>query len=154
MAPTLVIVGEGPLRSQVETLATQYLPGTVKWAGFRNQTELPAFYDLCDLFVLPSSFEPWGLVVNEVMNAGKPVVVSDRVGAGSDLVAEGINGGIFPSGNANALAEVMAVYLNDPARRLAAGQASLERIQRWGFAEDLAGLRAALSKLDLRQNNA
>ena len=64
----------------------------VRFLGFRNQSEMPAFYDLCDLFVLPSHFEPWGLVINEAMNAGKPVIVSDCVGAAPDLVQTGRNG--------------------------------------------------------------
>ena len=145
--PSLVIVGDGPLRSQIETLAERCLPGTVKLTGFRNQTELPAFYELCDVFVLPSSFEPWGLVVNEVMNAGKAIIVSDRVGAGPDLVADGINGATFPSGNAASLAEVMATYVDNPTLALAAGKASLERIQKWGFREDLMGLKTALGQI-------
>ena len=58
----------------------------VRFLGFKNQSELPAYYDLCDVFVMPTVFEPWGLVVNEVMNAGKAVIASDQVGCAPDLV--------------------------------------------------------------------
>ena len=75
----LLLVGDGPLKSSLVSLADRIAPGVVHFLGFRNQTELPALYDLCDVFVLPSVFETWGLVVNEVMNAGKPVIVSARV---------------------------------------------------------------------------
>ncbi|MFM2169269.1 MAG: hypothetical protein RIS79_3640, partial [Verrucomicrobiota bacterium] len=97
--PVLLMVGDGELRPALEKLAAEDAPGRVKFLGFRNQSELPALYDLCDVFVLPSGFEPWGLVVNEVMNAGRTVVVSDQVGSGPDLVREGENGSIFPAGD-------------------------------------------------------
>ena len=75
----------------------------VRFLGFRNQTELPGLYDLADLFVLPSRFEPWGVVINEVMNAAKPVVVSACVGAAPDLVQPNLNGWIYPPGDVTAL---------------------------------------------------
>ena len=113
--------------------------------GFRNQTELPALYDLCDVFVLPSVFEPWGLVVNEVMNAGKPVIVSDQVGAGADLVKPGVNGGIFKAGDADDLQRVLEPYLRDPLLREKAGRESLRIIDQWGFDQCLEGMRQALA---------
>src|SRR2546422_11478662 len=82
--PYLLFVGDGPSRGEIEGRAGR-LGSAVRFLGFRNQSELPALYDLCDVFVLPSLFEPWGLVVNEVMNAARPVIVSDRVGAAPDL---------------------------------------------------------------------
>jgi glycosyltransferase involved in cell wall biosynthesis len=119
--------------------------------GFKNQTELPALYDLCDLFVLPSSYEPWGLVVNEVMNVGRPVIVSDRVGCWPDLVKSEVNGGIFPAGDAQALAGVMATVLADRERMLRMGEASRSLIGKWSFDEDLAGIRTALARLKPKQ---
>src|SRR6266404_5992685 len=103
--PYLLFVGNGPLRSKLEAQAGNLLGKDVRFLGFRNQTEMPAFYDLCDVFVLPSRFEPWGLVVNEVMNAGRPVIVSDKVGAAADLVRNHDNGWIFPAGDVSALAD-------------------------------------------------
>ncbi len=89
----LLIAGDGPQRAEVEYLAAQLgVPG-VRIAGFLNQTELPAAYATADVFVLPSAFhETWGLVVNEAMNFDLPVVVSDKVGCGADLVEPGRNG--------------------------------------------------------------
>lgn len=152
MRPRLLIVGQGELRAQLEALADQLAPGRVHFTGFKNQTELPALYDLCDLFVIPSLFEPWGLVVNEVMNAGKPVLASDRVGAAADLIQQGVNGAIFPAGDAHRLAELLRDWLCNPARLLIAGQASLARINQWGFEEDLEGLKAALNHLNQGTN--
>ena len=90
--PYLLIVGDGEERAALEDRAREAPPGSVRFLGFRNQTELPRFYDLCNVFVLASVDEPWGLVVNEVMNAGRPVIVSDQVGCQKDLVHDGVNG--------------------------------------------------------------
>lgn len=141
--PYLLFVGDGPLRGELEAQAGALKGNDVRFLGFRNQTELPAFYDLCDVFVLPSVHEPWGLVVNETMNAGKPVIVSDRVGAAPDLVQPGVNGWIFPHGNVAALADCLGQAL-DKADMQRMGQRSLEIISRWDFGADLHGLLAAL----------
>jgi len=140
----LLVVGDGELRPALEKLTDELLPGRARFAGFKNQSELPALYDLCDVFVIPSTYEPFGLVVNEVMNAGRPVIASDRVGCWPDLVRPGVNGAVFPAGDARALAEVLRPFLLDASLRESAGRASLEIINRWSFEEDLAGIQAAL----------
>jgi glycosyltransferase involved in cell wall biosynthesis len=145
--PVLLLAGDGVLRPEMEKLATEVAPGLVKFLGFRNQTELPAYYDLCDLFVLPSVFEPWGLVVNEVMNSAKPVIVSDKIGSGHDLVRSGINGDVFPAGDVNALVEKMRPWLLDAAMRACGGAESLNLINHWSFEENLAGMRQAVGVL-------
>ena len=118
---------------------------SIKFLGFKNQTELPGYYDLCDVLVLPSVFEPWGLVINEVMNAGRAVVVSDQVGCGPDLVRPGENGLIFPAGDIAGLRQALLDLTGDPRKCRAMGRKSLEIINRWGFEEDVAGLKQALA---------
>ena len=117
---------------------------SIRFIGFRNQSELPALYDLCDVFVLPSEHEPWGLVVNEAMNAGKPVIVSDRVGAGPDLVEDGVNGFVYPARDVAALADRLRRLIDSPEHRAAMGARALEKVARYGFAADREGLLAAL----------
>jgi glycosyltransferase involved in cell wall biosynthesis len=141
--PCLVVIGDGPLRPELERAAAGV--ETIRFAGFRNQTELPAFYALADLLVLPSRREPWGLVVNEAMNAGCAILASDRVGAARDLVREGVNGAIFPAGSVQALAEALRRLLAEPERLAEMGRQSLAMIRDWSFTEDVAGLRAALA---------
>jgi glycosyltransferase involved in cell wall biosynthesis len=148
--PQVLLAGEGELRGELETWGRQHLAGDAHFLGFQNQSELPALYDLADVFVLPSNKEAYGLVVNEAMNAGKPVIASDQVGCWPDLVHPGVNGAVFPAGNAVALAEALRPYLLDPVLRERAGQASLEIINRWSFAEDLMGLRQALASLSVK----
>jgi glycosyltransferase involved in cell wall biosynthesis len=146
-APSLIIVGDGEERAALETCARAFQLDHVHFAGFRNQTELPAFYDLCDVFVLPSDNEAWGLVLNEVMNAGKPVVASDQVGAAADLIQEGVNGHVFPAGDVAALRSRIASILADPARARGMGQASRKIISGWNFEAGRVGLLSALAWL-------
>jgi len=142
--PFLLFLGNGELRNSLEAEVRSKGLDAVKFLGFRNQSELPAFYDLADVFVLPSTSEPWGLVVNEVMAAGKPVVVSDQVGCARDLITNGLNGFIFPAGDVDALAEALKRVLADPDRAARMGMASSEIIANWSFSDDVSGLRGAL----------
>jgi glycosyltransferase involved in cell wall biosynthesis len=140
--PYLLFVGDGSLRPSLQAQAKEMNWQSIRFLGFWNQSELPAIYDLCDVFILPSGFEPWGLVINEVMNAKKAVVVSDRVGCASDLVKDGQNGRIFPVGDVKALAEAMRWAI---AHRESAGERSLELIQPWSFEEDIRYLKQAIN---------
>jgi glycosyltransferase involved in cell wall biosynthesis len=142
--PYLVFAGDGPLRAQLEQDAARLAPGAVRFLGFQRQSELPRCYDLCDAFVLPSGQEAWGLVVNEVMCAGRAVIVSDMVGSAPDLVKPGENGAIFRTDDVADLAHAMRDVLHDGAKLAAMGRRSLEIIARWSFEEDVAGLRQAL----------
>jgi glycosyltransferase involved in cell wall biosynthesis len=144
-APYLLFVGDGDQRQPLEEVVRdKELGSVIKFLGFRNQTELPAYYDLCDVFVLPSVHEPWGLVINEVMNAGRAVIVSDQVGCGPDLVRNGENGLIFPAGDIAALAAALGRILADPETGRAMGAKSRAIISNWSFSEDLTGLRQAI----------
>ena len=143
--PYLLFAGDGPLRASLEERAKHLAPGAVRFVGFQSQSDLPRCYDLCDAFVLPSVQESWGLVVNEVMCAGRAVVVSDRVGAGADLVRRGQNGAVFRTDDVDDLTRVLREMLTDPQHLAAMGRHSLEIIEHWSFAEDVAGLRRALT---------
>jgi glycosyltransferase involved in cell wall biosynthesis len=144
--PYLLFVGDGPLRRELETEAGTMLGVDIHFLGFKNQSQLPALYDLCDVFVLPSHYEPWGLVLNEAMNAGKPAIVSDRVGAWPDLVQPGVNGWVFPCADVTALARCLKEAMATPALATM-GRRSLEMIKSWGFEADLQGLLAALRRV-------
>ena len=145
--PVLLFAGDGPLRQALEAQAAEQAPGAVKFLGFQKQSELPRCYDLCDAFILPSGEEAWGLVVNEVMCAGRAVIVSDKVGAGRDLVRPGENGAIFRSDDQGDMARAMSEMLADPDRLKAMGQNSRKIIDDWGFEQDIKGLRWALRSL-------
>ncbi|MFM7345307.1 MAG: glycosyltransferase family 4 protein [Tagaea sp.] len=145
--PVLAFVGDGPQRAELEALAATLPAGSVKFLGFKRQNELPACYDLCDAFVLPSGQETWGLVVNEVMCAGKAVICSDMIGAAPDLCRPGENGAIFKTDDADDLARALVDVLGDADRLAAYGKRSRDIVDRWSFREDVAGLRQALGAL-------
>jgi len=143
--PYLVIVGDGEQRIALERAVKDTGYNSIRFCGFRNQSELPRFFDLCTVFVLPSRHEPWGLIVNEVMNAGRPVIVSDEVGSQRDLITPGIEGEVFPAGDIEALTAALKRTLATPAMAQQMGQRALERIRSWSFEEDVRGLRHALA---------
>jgi len=142
--PYLVIVGDGEQRDSLERQATATALDSIRFTGFRNQSELPRFFDLASVFVLPSRHEPWGLIVNEVMNAARPVIVSDDIGCAPDLVEDGVNGFIYPTGNIDALTQALRNALASPATTQEMGANAYARIQEWGIEEDIQGIRRAL----------
>lgn len=150
--PQLVIVGDGSERGALEAQAAGL--GGVRFCGFRNQSELPRFFDLATVFVLPSQHEPWGLIVNEAMAAGRAVVVSADVGCQVDLVRDGVEGAVFPAGDVPALADALERVLGRPETAAEMGRRASERIRGWSFAEDVAGLRAALTHVTHRRLEA
>jgi glycosyltransferase involved in cell wall biosynthesis len=146
-SPYLVIVGDGEERAALEKRAAQSGSGSVRFCGFRNQSELPRFFDIATVFVLPSRDEPWGLVVNEVMNAGRAVIVSDDVGCQPDLVEDGVEGCVFAAGDVAALTDALRMVLATPETAVAMGRRGLAKIQAWDFEEDVRGLRRAIARV-------
>jgi glycosyltransferase involved in cell wall biosynthesis len=140
----LLIAGDGPQRTGVEYLAAQLGAPGVRIAGFLNQTELPAAYAAADVFVLPSAFhETWGLVVNEAMNFGLPVIVSDKVGCGADLVEPGWNGFVVPHGGVGELADAISALVGDAELRARFGARSREIVARYSIEACAGGIVAA-----------
>lgn len=138
----LIFVGDGDLRPTLEDHAARL--ANVTFAGFQNQSELPRWYTLADVLVLPSDFEPWGLVVNEAMNAGLPVIASDQVGAVPDLVQPGETGLVFPAGDVHTLSATMLSLSKRPALRACMSRAVIRRIDQWGISDTIQGILGAL----------
>ncbi len=140
----LLMVGDGPLRPEAEQLVRRDgIPG-VRMVGFLNQTELPAAYTAADVFVLPSGMhETWGLVVNEAMNFSLPVIVSDKVGCGQDLVRQGWNGFSVSHRDTQDLAWAMKVLAGDPKLRQTFGARSRQLVSRYSIEACADGIVAA-----------
>jgi len=150
----LVMAGWGELEPELRSFCAEHALDNIVFAGFVNQSELPALYAASDVFVLPSEHEPWGLAVNEAMCAGLPVVVSREAGCVADLVGDGVNGYTPPAGDIDALARALRRLLQDEGLRRRQGQESLARIRRWGYQQCLEGIRSALAGLELRGSEA
>jgi glycosyltransferase involved in cell wall biosynthesis len=141
----VVYAGDGPLRKSLEDRARALgISKRVCLLGFVNQSYLPAVYCASDLLVLPSEYDAFGLVVNEAMLCGLPVVISDRVGAKFDLVRSGENGYIFPAGDVAALADILSEILPSPEKRAQMGVAARRRMESWSPREHVEALVKAV----------
>jgi glycosyltransferase involved in cell wall biosynthesis len=141
----LVLLGDGELRSDIEEAIRKLDLGPgVQLQGFRQIGELPIFYALARAFILPSTTEQWGLVVNEAMASGLPVLVSESCGCASDLVEEGKNGFTFNPFDIDEMADrMLEVATMGLEEREAMGKASQEIIARWSPETFASGLQAA-----------
>jgi len=136
----LVFVGEGPLRAELENYCLEHSVEDVFITGFANQLEMPQFYAIGDILVLPSKYEPWGLVVNEAMNFDMPIIVSDRVGCAADLVHNGRNGFVFRWDDEKSLEEKLKTLLTNPEMRQAFGEESSTIISSSGIDQCVSGI--------------
>jgi 1,2-diacylglycerol 3-alpha-glucosyltransferase len=142
----LVILGDGELRHPLEELrAGLGLAADVLMPGFKQYGELPVWYGLASCFVHASIVEQWGLVVNEAMASGLPVLVSDRCGCAADLVKDSVNGFTFNPYDVASLAALMHRVAHGDVDRTTMGQASREIIADWGPERFAAGLFHAVA---------
>jgi glycosyltransferase involved in cell wall biosynthesis len=126
---SLVLAGDGPQREELLQIAQRLRLEDVVWPGFKQIDDLPIYYALGRAFILPSTSEPWGLVVNEAMASKLPVLVSNRCGSAWDLVYEGKNGYTFDPHDTEEMAECMRKLSDSSeADRYAMGDASREII--------------------------
>jgi glycosyltransferase involved in cell wall biosynthesis len=143
----LVFAGEGPLRSDLEAeVSALGIAGRVRFLGFANQTQLPAIYTGADLMVLPSVYDAFGVVVNEAMLCGCPVIASDHVGAARDLIADGHTGFVYPCGEVDALAALLQRALASRAQLTELGRAARTRMESWSPRENIEATVEAVSR--------
>ena len=145
----LLMVGDGPLQAACEARVTARGGwNAVVFTGFLDQRAVCGAFATADMMVLPSSHqETWGLVVNEAMNFGCPVIVSDRVGCAPDLVAAGA-GLVFPHEQPDALVDALRRMAGDDALRARCGERARRLIDDWSVKRYVAGLRVALGLRD------
>ena len=111
----LVFVGDGPLRAELEALARDVYPGMIHFAGFIDRNELAPYYSLAECLVLPTHSDTWGLVVNEAMACGLPVICTNVAGCAAELVQS--NGRVVDPGNVSQLSHAMLEIGSDPVLR-------------------------------------
>ena len=124
----LILVGNGPQKEEIEKYMNEHDIKNVYLSGFRQKQEIVNFYAVSDVFVLPSTYEPWGLVVNEAMASGLPVLVSKKCGCYPDLIKEGINGFSFDPYDTNQLSVLMGKMAKGNYDLEKMGQAAIDTI--------------------------
>ncbi|QCS50071.1 glycosyltransferase family 4 protein [Picosynechococcus sp. PCC 11901] len=127
----LVLVGRKAELPQMMAKLPEFVKKQIDYAGFQAPEDLPQFFRQADIFVLPSRYDGWGVVVNQAVGAGLPIICSDAVGSAPDLVTMGENGFIFPAGDVAKLHEALHYYVSEPARITVASVASQRRSLQW-----------------------
>jgi glycosyltransferase involved in cell wall biosynthesis len=139
----LVFVGDGSAKRELMERAARVHPGTVIFPGFAQRDQLATFYALAEVLVFPTLSDPWGLVVNEAMACGLPIIATDVAGCTADLVQDEQNGYVIPAGNVQRLAEAMAAFARDPKLASGMGACSARLIESFSPESCAAGLAAA-----------
>jgi glycosyltransferase involved in cell wall biosynthesis len=142
----LVYAGDGQLHDDLRCKAEKLgVAERVRFLGFVNQSQLPSVYRASDLLVLPSEHEPFGVVVNEAMLCGCAVGVSNRVGAGPDLIRPE-NGFVFPCGDVDALTDQLRSATKNKELLQRMGEASQRRMETWSPRENIQAVIDAVGR--------
>ncbi|HSZ64344.1 MAG TPA: glycosyltransferase family 4 protein [Terriglobales bacterium] len=139
----LVFAGDGVSRAELTEKAKRINPGTVCFPGFAQREDLAGFYALADVLVLPTHSDPWGLVVNEAMACGLPIVVTSVAGCSASLVENGWNGYVVPPRDSEQLSEAIDSVVRQSELRQQMCARSLERIRNYSPEACATGLAAA-----------
>ena len=124
----LVLCGDGEVRGELQTQAAKIAPGRIVFPGFVQREKLAAYHALAETLVLPTHSDTWGLVVNEAMACGLPIIVTGVAGCAADLVEDGWNGRVVAAHDVRQLASALSLLAADPPLRVRMGDHSRERI--------------------------
>ncbi len=136
-------MGDGKDRPELMSRVSRIKPGSVYFPGFLQRDELAELYALAEALVFPTHSDPWGLVVNEAMSCGLPILVTDVAGCAADLVEEGSNGFVIPARDSAKLAAAMTFVATDATSRMRMSMESSLRIQSFSPAQWADGMLRA-----------
>ena len=144
----VVLAGDGRIRPELEARAAELdLSGRVHFSGFVNQSQLPAMYRAADFLVLPSEYEPFGLVVNEAFACGLTAVVTEACGCAGDLVRNGETGFVVPVGDVTELSRRLNTLASDVEMRKSISAHARSLIDEWGPRENVDAMAGACRQL-------
>lgn len=150
----LVFAGDGVSRRGLEQEAASITPGAIRFTGFVQREQIAGLYALAETLILPTYTDPWGLVVNEAMACGLPIIVSQAAGCCADLVTEGWNGRIVFPRDVNSLASAMRETASSPDLGLAMGANSTKRIAAYSPSEWAKGIGCVTESLGVKSGQA
>ena len=140
----LVLVGDGEAKSALARRARALKSGNIKIAGFAQREDLASYYGLAEILVFPTHTDAWGLVINEAISCGLPVICSSAAGCVSDLVEEHVNGRVVPPREINRLVSAMEQLARDRELASRLGERGKERILRYSPGACAAGIANAV----------
>ena len=143
----VIFIGSGEQYEELSKVLMNKLGRRFIAPGFVNQTELGKYFVASDVFVLPSKYDTWGLVVNEAMHFGLPCIVSNMVGSGRDLIIEGKTGFTFKFDNLDELTSKMQYFLNNPENTKNMGKNAHQQIQNYTIEKTSQGIKTAIVKV-------
>ena len=138
----LVMIGDGPLRHELEKLAQAHPHLKIVFPGYVPYVQLPGWYGITSVFVHPAAYEPWGVSIHEAIASGCAVIGSSRVGSGYDLIRQGKNGFMYPLGDTATLSVYIkeAINLHDETVK----QTNNEILSVWNYAEMAKGFEGLI----------
>ena len=143
---TLLFVGSGECEQAMREYVERWRIPDVVFAGFLNRSEIPRAYAAADVFVLASRIhETWGIVVNEAMNFGLPLALSDKVGSATDLLEPGRNGFAFDARDPAAAAGALTRLVDDAGLRASFGTRSRELVGEFTYRRAADGVLDAIA---------
>lgn len=140
----LVLVGNGNQKQELMKLCKDNAIDNVYFIDFVQKDALTQYYAIADVFVLPSTEEVWGLVINEAMACGLPVISTEKVGASIDLIEQGVNGYVVPASDSDRLYESLKMILSDSKLKYSMGKASEEIINDFTISHAAKGFVRAI----------
>lgn len=139
-----LIVGSGPEQEALQGMQRRMMLDNVHFIGPKSQKDLPDFYRMADVFVYPSSSEPFGAVIPEAMAFGLPIITTDVVGSSADFVIDGQNGFIIPQGKVLSLSKAISNIVKDEQLGYRMGVESSKIMGRYNIAKNATTLMDAI----------
>ena len=140
----LVLIGDGPLRSEIDLFIRERDVQNVHLPGYMPYSKLPLYFAISDIFVHPAQRECWGVSVQEALACGVPTIVAESVGAGYDLVRDQDTGFVFKTGDPESLAVAMERLIYDPKLRQKFSTSAQRVAHCWNYQATIDSIRAAL----------
>ena len=140
----IILVGEGKDKIKYLNYCRKHRLKNVFFEGFKQQEELPLYYGIADLLVLPSYQEEWGLVLNEAAASGLPLIATNVSGGAHDLIEEEKNGFLVPPGDADLLGQKILILLNHPQLKASMGECSRRKVEQFSPARCAEGFANAI----------
>lgn len=143
----LIFIGAGALLAEMEAFIEKNKLKQVRISGFKNQSELAASYICGDIFVLPARYDTWGLVINEGMLFGMPVITTNMVASGLDLVKPGETGFIYKVGDIGQLTQYLQDLIENREKRIKMGESARQLVSTFNYDVCVDGILEALKKV-------